>query len=96
MTILEEQTAAAHQYAELWRAVMSGVETPADDQFLIWAGSYKKSQVVRGINGAARKFRAMQNASRSMTANDVARYAASIMRNERAGRHIFQTATTAH
>jgi hypothetical protein len=84
MTIAE-QTVAAHRYAGLWRALMPDIETPGDDQFMMWAGNYKESQITRGINGAARKFRAMRNISQPMTADDVARYATSIMRNEAMG-----------
>lgn len=84
MTIAQ-QMAAAHQYAELWRALMPGVEQPGTDQFLLWAGNYRDREITRGINGAARKFRAMRNISHCMTADDVARYATSIMRNEAMG-----------
>lgn len=84
MTI-NQQISAAHEYAALWSALMPGVEQPGADQFLLWAGNYSQNQVTRGINGAARKFRAVRNASRQMTADDVARYATSIMRNEAMG-----------
>lgn len=85
MTVIENQTAAAYQYAELWRALMPDVQQPEEEQFLCWAGNYTEKQVTRGINGAARKLQAMHNASRSMTPEDVAKYASSIMRNEALG-----------
>jgi len=85
MTVIENQTTAAHQYAELWRTLMPEIEQPGHDQFMIWAGCYTEKQVTRGINGAARKLRAMRNISQAMNGDDVARYAASIMRNEAMG-----------
>jgi hypothetical protein len=84
MTISEQMT-AAHQYAELWRALMPDVEQPGDDQFLLWAGCYSEKQISRGLSGAARKYRAMRNISQPMTAEDVGKYASSIMRHEVSG-----------
>lgn len=84
MTITEQIT-AAHQYAALWRALMPDIEAPGDEQFVMWAGNYKESHITRGINGAARKFRAMRNISHPMSVDDVTRYATSIMRNEAMG-----------
>lgn len=79
---LQQQTAAAAEFNELWRAVMPKTTPPSEDQFLLWAGNFTNAQVMAGINGAARKLRAMQNVSRTMTPDDVARYASSIMTHE--------------
>lgn len=89
MTIAEMKSSAS-QYAELWRALMPSIEPPATDQFLVWAGIYTEAQVSRGISGAARKLRAVRSLSQTMTAEDVAKYASSIMRNELMGRRRFK------
>ena len=89
MTIAEMKS-SAYRYAELWRELMPTIPTPGADQFMMWAGVYTEEQIARGISGAARKLRAMWNADRSMTSEEVARYASSIMRNEATGRRRFQ------
>lgn len=93
MTIQEQMTAAA-EFAELWQALMPGTPPPRKEQFVLWAGNYTVTQVTRGINGAARKLRAMRNISQPMASDDVARYASSIMRNESMGVRQFPAART--
>lgn len=82
---LQEQTASAVESEQLWRAVMPTVPPPGADQFMMWAGNFTGEQMNRGINGAARKLRAMWNQDRSMTTDDVSRYATSIMTHEMLG-----------
>ena len=84
MTIAQQVT-AAHQYAELWRALMPDVDAPGEDQFLLWSGLYTESQVARGLSGAARKRRAVTRDGQSMTVDDLAAYASSIMKHEKQG-----------
>ena len=88
MTVSEQKTSAA-EFMELWQALMPGTAVPGQDQFLVWAGIYTNGQVSRGINGAARKLRAMRNVSRSMTPVDIAKYATSIMKHESLGQRRF-------
>lgn len=89
MMVSEQMTSAA-EFMELWQALMPGTTAPGKDQFLVWTGIYTSEQVSRGINGAARKLRAMHNVSRSMTNDDVARYASSIMKHEALGQRRFE------
>lgn len=84
MTISEMKSSAS-RYAEFWQALMPDVLPPSGDQFLLWAGNYTEDEVSCGISGAARKLRAVRNLSQTMTSDDVARYASSIMRNEQMG-----------
>lgn len=88
MTVAE-QKAQAQEYADLWQALMPSIELPGYEEFLIWAGNYTEKQVTRGINGAARKLRAMRNINYPMSPDDVARYCSSIIRNEATGRRNF-------
>lgn len=88
MTIIE-QVAAGHRYGELWRALLPDTVAPGEDQFLLWSGLYTESQVVRGISGAARKRRAVSRSGQFMTTDDIAAYAASIMKHEKQGTRRF-------
>lgn len=78
------QMEAAHQYAQLWAALMPDFELPATDQFTLWAGQYPDEIVSRGINRAAGKRRKLRD-TRPMTLIEAVRYASSVMRNEALG-----------
>jgi|GEM_PF-3482341 len=95
MTVAE-QMHAADDYLQLWEALMPGITPPGKDQFLVWAGVYNCGQIARGISGAARKLRAVRSKSQVMSADDVARYASSIMRNELTGRRNFNKEQGTH
>jgi len=84
MTVIQQIT-AAHEYAELWRALMPSSELPGMDQFLLWTGRYSGDLVSRGINRAAGKVRKLSDTDKPMTSEDAARYASSVMRNELLG-----------
>src|ERR1700684_960112 len=82
---IDEQMVAAEKYEELWDAMMPDADSPEEDQFLLWAGSYSEELVSRGINRVARKYRKMRDTSEPMSLNDMVRYASSVMKNEGLG-----------
>jgi len=79
---ITQQMRAADEYTKLWTLLMPHTPPPGNDQFLVWCGNYTSKQITKGINGAARKQRAMLSASQTMATDAVAAYASSIMKHE--------------
>ena len=75
----------AEQFEQLWQMLMPDIAAPDRQQFLLWAGTYSDDQVSRGINRAGIKVRKLRGTPGAMTANEAARYATSVMRNEALG-----------
>lgn len=84
MTVQQQMT-KAEQFEQLWQALMPDIAPPDRQQFLLWAGAYSDDQVSRGITRAGIKVRKSRGTPGVMTANEAARYATSVMRNEMMG-----------
>jgi hypothetical protein len=85
MTLLkriDNQIETANKFMALWRTLIPDLEPPDAQCFLIWTGTYREQEVLRGINRAAFKVRKLRGTANPMTPNDAERYAASVMRNE--------------
>ncbi len=78
---IQEQKAAVQAAQELWALVLPNVEPPDPYRFWTWATTFPASAVTRGITRAAAKHRKMSYSS-PMTAEETARYASSVIRNE--------------
>ena len=85
MMTITNQLAAAQSYAELWQALTPDAAIPPIPQFILWAGQHEEGQIVRGINRAVAKARAMQARGTPMSIDDAARYASSVMHHESMG-----------
>ena len=81
----KEQLAVASDAEQLWKVLMPQMQKPEQDTFMLWAGRYPEPVIQRGINRAAGKSRKMATTGQPMTAEDAARYASSVMRNETLG-----------
>jgi hypothetical protein len=81
----QKQIEAASSFAQLWQELLPNQELPTRQQFLMWAGIYTDEQISRGITRAAAKSRRMDASGTPMSADDCARYATSVMKNELLG-----------
>jgi hypothetical protein len=90
MTVTQQLT-AANEYAQLWQALMPDLPAPESDQLTLWAGRYDINLVSQGINRASRKYRKLRESTTPMSAEAVARYASSVMKNELLGIRQFPT-----
>jgi hypothetical protein len=90
MTVTEQLT-AANEYGQLWRALMPDLDAPGSSQLVLWAGSYSADLVSQAINRASRKYRKLRESTTPMSAEAVARYASSVMKNELLGIRQFPT-----
>jgi hypothetical protein len=81
MTI-QEQTAAVEEAQQLWALVLPDVQAPDSFRFWTWATTFPAAAVTRGITRSAAKHRKMSYSSTPMTAEETARYASSVIRNE--------------
>jgi hypothetical protein len=88
MNVLQ-QLKLATSLSGLWHQLMPEIGIPERKQFLLWAGLYKESEAVQGMNRAAKKHMKLQNTSHPMTLDEAVSYAASVMENEKLGRRDF-------
>jgi hypothetical protein len=93
MTV-KEQLSAAHEFAELWTALIPDLAVPPTDTFVRWAGAYSPELVSLGINRAGRKYRKLRESGTPMNSEDTERYASSVMKNEKLGLHKFPSTTS--
>ena len=75
---------SAKQYQQLWITLLPQHEAPEMSQFVMWAGTYPDALITRGIARAASKAQKLAPTA-PMTAEDAAKYASSVMRNESLG-----------
>jgi hypothetical protein len=86
-----QQLRAADALTELWKGLLPDDEAPSKTQFLTWAAMCSENIAAYALNRAARKAYRLRAAGSLWTSEQLGRYVTSIMKNERDGRHIFDT-----
>lgn len=82
MTSIKQQMEDARTVQLLWEALIPKRQAPAMERILLWVGTFNEAVIEHGVRRAAAKF----YRDGTMTADDCARYATSVMRNESAER----------
>ena len=86
-----QQLETADNLSALWRGLLPDHELPSRGQQLTWAAMVPEATAVYALNRAANKVR-----REPMTADRLGRYISGIIRNERAGRHMFNNTVSAN
>jgi hypothetical protein len=81
-----KQLEIADTLTRLWEGLFPQYELPSRVQFLTWSVMTTAETAAYAFNRAARKVR-----HESMDADQLGRYVSGIMRNEREGRHKFNS-----
>ena len=87
----QQQLDEASSLSELWKGLLPQYEIPSRAQFLLWAAMCPGETAVYALNRAARKAWRARMAGTPMGVEHIGRYITGIIRNERDGRHVFNT-----
>jgi len=90
---IEQQLTAANNLEALWKGLMPG-SLPDHGQFLRWAAMDPETAGF-AINRSSRKVQRMIQAGTPMSAEDVAKYVTSVIRNELSSNREFNTVARA-
>jgi hypothetical protein len=82
---ISERLSLIEDLARVWDAAIPGIPLPPTNVFASWVLTYDEAEVVYAIGKVSKKARRMQLDGTAMNTEDVVRYAASIMRNEKLG-----------